>query len=122
VSWDVGVFRFDEYPVPADGDIGGARRLPLGTAEDIRKSISRYLPETDWSDPTWGRFAGEGFLMEIGVGGADTSDDEQIDHISLYLRGNISASIPIMLSFAEPNRWTLIEVSEGHVLNNPTPL
>jgi len=47
---------------------------PLGSASTVRMSISQNLPGVDWSDPTWGIYDGDEFLIEFNTGEEDPID------------------------------------------------
>ncbi|OYU17241.1 MAG: hypothetical protein CFE34_16745 [Rhodobacteraceae bacterium PARR1] len=76
MSWDLVVFAADT-PMGVD-DAGHARfdddfsPSPLGTQDEVRGTLSQVFPALDWADPTWGQLEGDGFSIEVALGGAKT--------------------------------------------------
>ena len=82
MSYDVMVVKFAGKRPATPLDMQAAEVTSLGAAAQVRRSISVALPGTDWSDPTWGMFDGDGFSIEFNVGGGDP-----VGNIMLHLRG-----------------------------------
>ncbi len=110
MSWTVTVLG--EWPVSDDP----ARSLPcLGTGDEVRGHISAYLVGVDWSTPTWGLYAGDGFTFEFSVG-----PEEPVDNFAVHVRGGGDA-IADLLQFAVPNGWHLIDWSTGEQIDPASP-
>jgi len=88
---------------------------PLGSASTVRMSISQNLPGFDWSDPTWGIYDGDEFLIEF-----NTGEEDPINSIMLHVRGG-SDAIAAILRFANPNKWSLLDFSTGEFLDPENP-
>jgi len=114
MSWDVMIFRLRHAPRSPD-DLAEDNLLPLGPAAQVREAISAALPATDWSDPTWGDYVGDGFSIEFNVG-----DDDPIENIMLHVRGGGDA-ISTILKFVVPNNWHARDDSSGCFLDPAAP-
>lgn len=116
MSWDLMVFNFYGSPPNKFDDLpDDHKHNPLGSAGTVRKSISQYLPGVDWSDPTWGIYDGDEFLIEF-----NTGEGDPVDSIMLHVRGGGDA-IAAMLQFANPNKWSLLDLSTGEFLDPENP-
>lgn len=116
MSWDVMLFNYHGSP-PADFESlpKDHRPDPLGAAADVRLSISRYLPEIDWTDPTWGIYTGDTFTIEFNPG-----TDDPIESMMLHVRGRGDA-LSTIARFASPNRWSLLDCTTGKLLDQENP-
>src|SRR5262245_32541772 len=115
MSWDVMVFNYGGKPPSPDRMADAPPVGPLGPAAQVRKRIAAQLPGVDWTDPTWGLYDGDGFSIEF-----NTGNDDPIDSIMLHVRGGGDA-IPAMLTFANPNGWSLLDCSTGEFLDPTNP-
>jgi len=116
MSWDVMVFNYHGSPPKDFDDLPDDHKPdPLGPADEVRASVSKYLPGVDWSDPTWGDFVGEGFSIEFNVG-----NDDPITDMMLHVRGGGDA-ISAILQFAKPNKWSLLDSSTGDFIDPDNP-
>ena len=116
MSWDVMVCNYNGTPPNNIENLPDDHKPPpLGMTGTVRNSISRYLPDVDWSDPTWGIYDGDEFSIEI-----NTGDEDLIDSIILHVRGDGNA-IDAMLQFANPNKWSLLDLSTGKYLDPKNP-
>ena len=59
---------------------------PLGPRAEVIGRIMAALPETDFSDPTWGKLQAGGYSIDISL-----SDGEEISSITLHVRGSDEA-------------------------------
>jgi hypothetical protein len=116
MSWDVLVMNYHGAP-PADVDemAAAGEPDPLGAAAAVRAAISQHLDGVDWSDPTWGLYAGEGYTIEFNIG-----DEETVDSLMLHVRGG-GAAIPALFCFAQPNNWSLFDCSTSEFLDPEDP-
>ncbi len=112
MSWDVLFCAANESPprlaqMPTDwcGDI-------LGTDAEIRQIISSCFPDTDWSDPTWGRLATDGFSFEFNVGNNDRNTGMMV-----RVSGHGEAVAAILL-LAQRAGWFALDVSQGEWLHH----
>jgi hypothetical protein len=115
MSWDVMVFNYGGKPPSPEEMADAPPPDPLGAAAHVRNAIAAHLPGVDWSDPTWGRYRGDGFSIEF-----NTGDDDPIDSIMLHVRGG-GGAIAAMLAFANPNGWSLLDCSTGEFLDPENP-
>ena len=116
MSWDVMVCNYYSSPPDNFEDLPADHKPDsLGSAGMVRKSISRHLPGVDWSDPTWGIYDGDELSIEF-----NTGDEDPIDSIILHVRGGGDA-IATMLQFANPNKWSLLDLSTGKYLDPENP-
>jgi hypothetical protein len=115
MSWDLMVFRPDGPPIPID-EIPGDYQFPeMGSASEVRGMISTYLPGIDWSDPTWGVYRGEGFIIEFNMGSG-----EVLDGILLHVRGGGHA-VGSIVRFVKPNGWVALDYSTADYLDLDNP-
>ena len=56
---------------------------PLGSRTDLIESITKALPEVDFSDPSWGLIDGEECSIEVSL-----SRKELVNSIGLHVRGS----------------------------------
>ena len=114
MSWDVMVLNYGGKLSPAemlDAEPVG----PLGPAAQVRRRIAKHLPGVDWSEPEWGLYEGDGFTIEF-----NTGSDDPIDSIMLHVRGGGDA-IAVLLKFAKPNGWSLLDCSTSEFLDPQNP-
>jgi len=114
MSWSVSVFGGVERPA-----IHNAARdwepEAMGSGDEIRQRISAHLPAVDWSTPTWGIYAGDGFTFEFSVG-----PEEPVTNFAVHVRGSGDA-IGDLLRFAIPNAWHLVDWSTGEFIDPQSP-
>ena len=112
MSWDLVLFRFKGTP-PRDLDSMDENQMaPLGTARAVRDAVSRFLPETDWSDPSWGFYSAENFTVEFNAGSG-----EIIETMMLHIRGDGDDAGALVMRFAQPNNWAVFDCSSGEFLD-----
>jgi hypothetical protein len=87
MSWDVfaqdlpaGARTVDD--IPADFVPGS-----IGTRSEIIRQIKDVVPFADFSNPAWGNIEGEGFSIAV-----STSDDEEVECVAFFVRGNDRAA------------------------------
>ena len=83
MSWDIFIQHFPD----------GAQRVadvpdtfspaPIGKRADVIAKIRSVIPQADFSDPSWGKLAGDDYSLEFGL-----SDDEVVHSITLHARGS----------------------------------
>jgi len=112
MSWEVFVLAakeppppFDELPRDWDGE-------SLGTARQVRELISRCLPATDWTDPTYGRFEGDGFSFSFGI-----RDEDPNMGFMIRVCGGGDVLTPLR-ALAEGTGWYLLDISKGEWLHH----
>lgn len=88
MSWDVfvqhlpdGVRRVSEIPDDYEAE-------PLGARAELIAEIKRVLPDTDFSNPAWGKLDREDFSLEISVG-----TEETVDLITVHVRRGSAAAV-----------------------------
>ena len=107
MSWDVYVLGATEPPPPVAEMPDDWRGASLGSADEVRRKITVCLPETDWSDPTWGCYAGAGFTFEFSVRAV-----EPCDGFMIFVRGGGDA-VPEILRLAERWGWYPLDCSSS---------
>jgi hypothetical protein len=110
MAFDVG-----DNPKPMSKMTDADLLLSMGTPKEVRAKIGVYLPNVDWTDPTWGIYRGDGFTFEFGM-----RDEPQKTGFMIHVRGGGDA-ISTLLQFAVPNRWSLLDCSTGEWLDPDEP-
>jgi hypothetical protein len=87
----------------------------MGSGDEIRQRISAQLPGVDWSTPTWGLYAGDGFTFEFSVG-----PEEPVTNFAVHVRGG-GDTITDLLRFVLPNNWHLVDWSTGEFIDPASP-
>ena len=59
---------------------------PLGPRAEVIGRIRSALPETDFTDPAWGKLQTDGYSIDIAL-----SDGEEVSSITLHVRGSDEA-------------------------------
>jgi hypothetical protein len=112
MSWDISVFAAKAPPPPVERMRSDWSGEILGSAQEVREKISLCLPGVDWSDPTWGHFAEQGYSYEFNVGEKDPNDGFMI-----HVHGGGDAVGPL-LRLAERWGWFLLDCSQGEWLHH----
>jgi hypothetical protein len=112
MSWDVSVFASDSPPLPVEEMPPDWKGAMLGSAASVRQAISAVIPNVDWSDPTWGLLAGEGFSFEFNMGKQDPTDGFMI-----HVRGGGDA-VPNLMKLATQCGWYLLDTSTGEWMHH----
>lgn len=110
MSWDVYVARFDNAyqsfaHIPDD-----SAPLPMGPAARVRERISEVFPHTDWSDPTWGMWAGPAGSIEFNMGKVDP-----VDGFMLHVRAGDVVVVGIV-QLAEALKGQAFDAGHGDLL------
>jgi hypothetical protein len=89
----------------------------LGTGDEVRRRTSAHLPDIDWTDPTWGLYAGAEFTFESRIG-----PEEPVVCLAVHVRAG-GGAIGDLLQFSVPNGWHLVDGSTCEVIDpaSPTP-
>ncbi|MEM7501844.1 MAG: contact-dependent growth inhibition system immunity protein [Pseudomonadota bacterium] len=114
MSWDLSFFAAESPPPPVKelpSDWEGAR---FGTLAEVRKQISEVLPETDWTDLSWGRYEGFGFSYEFNIGSEDNSFGFMV-----HVRGGGDAA-SLLLRLASQYDWYVLDTAQGEWLHHCT--
>jgi len=116
MSWDVMIIRvpesiqtledLNEHPDPNP-------LLPLCTRDEFQAKASSGFPGTDWSDPSWGIWAGEEGSVEFNVG-----DDEIVDNAMLHVRA-ADAVVARIIALIGQEGWKAIDTTAGEFLAAP---
>jgi hypothetical protein len=112
MSWDISVFATRVPPPPVAAMPSDWRGEVLGTSKEVRDQISLFLPGTDWTEPTWGIFQGDGFSYEFNIG-----DEESNAGFMIHVRGGGDAVSPL-LRLAKCSGWFLLDCSQGEWLHH----
>ena len=115
MSYDVMMLKFKGARPESPEEIEPEGLAPLGAAADVRRQISNVLDGTDWSDPPWGRFEGDGFSIEFNVGA-----DDPIDSMMLHLRGGGDA-IATVAKLAAQIGWAAIDCQTDAFIDLEAP-
>ena len=116
MSWDIMVCNYNGSPPKKFEDLpDDPEPDSLGSADNVRRSISQNLPGVDWSDPTWGTYDSDEFSIEF-----NTGDEDPMNSIMLHVRGS-GDPIAAILRFANPNKWSLMDLSTGEYLDPENP-
>jgi hypothetical protein len=112
MSWDISVVASPAPPPLVEQLPRDWRGEVLGSQAEVREKISTVLPETDWRDPTWGIFEGDGFSLEFNMGSEEPSDGFMI-----HVRGG-GPAVTNLLRLAELTGWYLLDCSQGEWLHH----
>jgi hypothetical protein len=112
MSWDVSVFASDSPPPPVAEMPADWKGAMLGRAAAVREAISAALPGVDWSEPTWGRFEGNGFSFEFNMG-----KDDPVDGFMIHVRGAGDA-VSSLTELASTCGWYLLDTSTGEWMHH----
>lgn len=82
----------------------------LGSAAEIRETISRVWPDTDWSDPAWGWFDSPELATEINF-----QPDGEVQEFMLHVRGGTDP-VPAILRLATKVGAIALDTSTGERL------
>lgn len=115
MSWDVMVFDLGENPPPLEEMGADFKPKSLGLVSELRQTISAHLPQTDWSDPSWGICECGDFVLEFSMGTESKSDGFMV-----HVRGGGNA-LEALWSFALPNGWSLYDCSTGDFIDPESP-
>jgi GrpB-like predicted nucleotidyltransferase (UPF0157 family) len=107
MSWDISVFAAAVPPPPFCQMPSDWRGETLGATQEVRDKISRCLPETDWTDPTWASYHGPGFTYEFNISGEGSTDGFMI-----HVRGGGDAVGPL-LELGKRWGWFLLDCSSA---------
>jgi len=88
---------------------------PLGDATVIRSAIAGTLPDTDWSNPSWGLSAGPGFSFEFNI-----QSEGPVDAFTIHVRGS-GDPLPAIVSLCRANGWVAFDYSTGELLDLSNP-
>jgi hypothetical protein len=116
MSRDLLVLRFKGKAPRNIDKVERAQVAELGPAQEVRDRIVSALPSVDWSDPSWGKLAGEGYSIEFNVGREDV-----IDNIMLHVHGE-GDPVAAIKAITKKNGWALLDFSTGNVLDPDKPL
>ncbi|MEE1763332.1 MULTISPECIES: hypothetical protein [unclassified Streptomyces] len=111
MSWDVLLLRLPDdltsvQEIPADHTPD-----PLGRRHDVLAAVARACPETDLSDPTWGKLCGPTWSIELNIGSQDP-----VDSIMLHIRGSGDDVLTPVLRLADALRCKALDCSDGSLM------
>ncbi len=116
MSWDLIVFSAD---TPINSDEEGVACFTdnweapdIGAQADLRQSLSKVFPKTDWSDSTWGILDCDNYSFEFSL-----ADEEQVNTFSIHARGDAT---PLVLRLIDETDWKVLDVSTTKWLNQST--
>jgi hypothetical protein len=106
MSWDIVAFASDTLPPKVANMPDDWRGLALGPSAEVRAAINECFPETDWTAPNWGLWAGTGYSFEFNIG-----KEEPCEHRMLHARGGGDA-ITRPLDFSKKTGCYLLDCSQ----------
>jgi len=116
MSWNVLVLNYHGKPPVDIGQLPKDHRPDsLGPTAEVRKAISRVLPDVDWSNPTWGTYEGDGFVFEFNM-----SEEPVKDTFMIRVTGGGDAITP-MVKLAIQNKWSLLDISTMEFIDPANP-
>lgn len=111
MSWNVAVFACNTPPPPS-GEMPPDFKLEiLGSASEVREKISACFPATDWKDPAWGHFDGDGYGVAFNIG-----EEDPVESIGLRIVGSGDV-VARLLELSEKSGWYLFDTSTGEWLH-----
>ena len=111
MSWDVFITKepirlgSDDPPNPA----------PLGSCDSVRTAVAGSLPDTDWSDPTWGVLDGQGWSIEFNLG-----TESPVTSLMLHVRGG-GNPISAITRLCADNGWHALDLAAGNYIDLKAP-
>lgn len=108
------------YALPAGAALsrdaeGEAVAPPLGAADEVRAKIARSLPETDWSDPSWGTLEADEYTIEFNL-----AVKEHVRGLTCYIHGGASVLEPIA-RLCRDHGWSAFDTTTGKLLDPDAP-
>lgn len=116
MSWDVMVMKYEGRILCDVEEMDEAEQLPLGTNEEVREAVSKYLPGVEWSSPYWGNYAGGELEFELII----SEDEEPVEALTVSIHGRGDA-IQTLLQFSKPNGWSLFDCSTSEFIDPENP-
>jgi hypothetical protein len=86
---------------------------PLGRRSEIIRRIVEIVPETDFSDPSWGMFDGPDFSIEFNMG-----RDEETKSFALHVRGG-DATAGLIADLLDRCGWRAVDSASESGLFDP---
>lgn len=82
MGWDIFIMDLPR-DAPAINEIPhDYEQQPLGTGDEVRAAVLEVVPETDFSDPTWGSIEDPAFHIAVSI-----SDEEPVMCVALHVHG-----------------------------------
>lgn len=89
---------------------------PLGSLGQVRAAISTAFPDTDWSDPVWGKSSVSGAALNFNLG-----NDDPCSNLSIHVYGG-GDPIPGILDLLTETGWYAIDTSAGEWVHHGADL
>src|SRR4051794_34715913 len=108
MSWDIFV---QDFPPEATtvGEISDDFSAPcIGKRSEVIAKINAFLPEVDFTDPSWGTFEEGDISIEFSMGKVD----EEITGFALHVSGGILA-VPMIAALLDHLELRAVESWEG---------
>jgi len=113
MSWDVLLYAASEPPpIPVAEMPDSWLGEPMGPLAEVRGKIDACVPGVDWSDLSWGVYAGDGYSYEFSIG-----SDEPCGHAMVHVRGG-GPALPPLLVLGRRWGWYLLDCSQGEWLHH----
>lgn len=114
MSWDIFIQQFPESATRVADIPDTFTAAPIGRRSDVIDKIRRAEADADFSDPAWGRIAGEDFSIEIGTG-----DDDTLYGVTLHVRGS-DAALPHIINILRALELRAIDSWTGEFFDPET--
>lgn len=114
MSWDVLLLHLPDDVTSVQQIPDDYAPAPLGSQHDVLAAITRTVPGTDLSDPTWGELLGPTWSMELNIG-----QEDPVDSIMLHNRGSGDDVLTPVFRLAGALRCKVLDCAEGDLT---TPL
>jgi hypothetical protein len=105
MSWDVVIANAPGVNDLAEIGDDESAYTPLGTLTDVRSMLTRFFPDLDLTDPTWGDLDGGDFSIEFSVG-----SDDPVRSLMLHVRGSDRA-VPVIRHLCQHSGWVAFDVN-----------
>lgn len=106
----------------ASGISKSAKKLPpnlefssLGSAEDIRESVRKVFPESEWENEKYGGLEGDGYSLEFSIVG-----EGEVKMFTVYLHGMPPQSV--LARLCAENDWVAFDEGGYFVQNRGVSL
>lgn len=90
MSWDILIQDFPEDARAVEDIPDDFAPRPVGDRAELIRTIKEAVPEAHFADPAVGKLAGEGFHVDIVLGG-----DEEVMSVMLFVHGGGEAAATV---------------------------
>ena len=100
-----------EVPPSLDDAESDWRPHPLGSPDDVRASISDYLPQIEWQDKENGVLDTNDYSIEFHV-----PDDNPVESVNIRIVGS-GNPVPTVVELCNQFKWVLFDNQIGDIIN-----